>query len=83
MSLVSVIWIKLVEHSPISKRLNINDKTVVLFIYSLSASIIALFTKRDFFTAAIIAGGSMILPIFEELYFRAFLLAPCHSTGPV
>jgi len=74
MLLVSVSLIKFLEKKPLTKWLNINERTIVVFTCSLSASIFVLFTKREFPTAALIAGGSMLLPVLEELYFRAFLL---------
>ncbi len=82
MMLVSVSWIKLIEKRQLTSRLNITDKTIVIFTYSLSASILILFTKRSFPAAALIAGGSMILPVFEELFFRAYLLGSVSSNWP-
>jgi len=63
-------------------RLYVNQQTTVLFTYSLLASVLVIFTKQDFSTAALIAGGSMILPIFEELYFRALLLGSISYNWP-
>ena len=82
MLLTSIAWIRFVEKRPLLDRLNVNQQTTVLFTYSLLASVLVIFTKQDFATAALIAGGSMILPIFEELYFRAFLLGSISHTWP-
>jgi hypothetical protein len=81
--LVTVAWIKLIEGLSLTTRLNLNPQTVVLFTYSISSSIIILFIKQNFSTAALIAGGSMILPVFEELYFRAFLLGSVSYFWPM
>ncbi len=82
MILVSITWIKLVEKKPLTSRLNINEKTILIFTYSISASILVLFTKRSFPAAALIAGGSMLLSVFEELFFRAYLLGSVSSNWP-
>jgi membrane protease YdiL (CAAX protease family) len=80
--IVSTAWIRLVERKSLSERLNFNQSTLVLFTYSISSSIVVLFIKQDFGIAALVAGGSIILPIFEELYFRAFLLGSVSFSWP-
>lgn len=82
MLLVSFAWVMLVERVPLARRLNLNDRTTVVFVYSLTASVLVLFTRRDFMSAALIAGGSMVLPVFEELYFRAYLLGSVSFNWP-
>ena len=82
MLIVSTTWIRFVEQRPLLQRLNLNQQTLILFTYSLLASIVVLFSKQNFATAALIAGGSMILPVFEELYFRAFLLGSVSFNWP-
>jgi len=82
MLVASTVWITLVERRKLTDRLNLNEKTLMLFTYSLTVSILVLFTKQSFMTAALITGGSMILPIFEELYFRAYLLGSVSNNWP-
>ncbi len=82
MLISSITWIRYVEHKPLLSRLGISQQTIVAFTYAMTASILVLFTKYNFGAAALMTAGSMILPIFEELYFRANLLGSVCADWP-
>jgi membrane protease YdiL (CAAX protease family) len=82
MIVTSILWIKWVEKRSLRDRLDLHLKNFQFLIYALVFSIVFLYTKNDFGTASLLFGGSILLPIFEELFFRCYLLGSMISDWP-
>jgi membrane protease YdiL (CAAX protease family) len=82
MLLSPVLWIKLVERRPIKSRLGLDEKGVTALTYAASAAILVFFTRDSFGEATLLTGGALIVPLFEELFFRAYLLGSMVNGWP-
>jgi membrane protease YdiL (CAAX protease family) len=74
MAIVSIIEIKFVERRSLFTRLNLGAKNITLLVYSITTAIVLLYTRNNYRVASLIITGSFILPVFEEMYFRACIL---------
>jgi len=82
MIVTSFFWIKWVEKRSVRERLDLHLKNFQFLIYALVLSVVFLFTKNNFGTASLLFGGSILLPIFEELFFRCYLLGSMINDWP-
>jgi membrane protease YdiL (CAAX protease family) len=82
MLFTSILWIKGAENRSLIVRLGLNLRNVTLLIYALSLSIVVLYIKNNFEDASLLTVGSILLPIFEELFFRCYLLGSMMNNWP-
>jgi membrane protease YdiL (CAAX protease family) len=82
MTATSIIWIKWAEKRSLRDRLDLHLKNFQFLIYALVFSIVFLYFKNNFGTATILFGGSILLPIIEELFFRCYLLGSMINDWP-
>jgi membrane protease YdiL (CAAX protease family) len=78
----SILWIKNVEKRSIRDRLDLHLKNFQFLIYTLVLSVVILYVKDNFGTASLLFGGSILLPIIEELFFRCYLLGSMMNDWP-
>ena len=74
MFLSAILWIKFAERASLRGRLGFDEKGVTVLTYVVLAVILVFFTRDSFREAALLTGGSLIVPLFEELFFRTYLL---------
>jgi membrane protease YdiL (CAAX protease family) len=74
MLLSTILWIKIVEKKSIRNEIDLNEKGLTILIYMFSAVIVFFFTRRSFREATLLTGDYLIVPFFEELFFRKYLL---------
>jgi membrane protease YdiL (CAAX protease family) len=74
MLLSSILWFKRGEERPIMKRLGLDNKALTILLYLVMAFLLVIFTRNSVREAALLTGGTLIVPVFEELFFRAYLL---------
>ncbi len=74
MAIVSLIEIIFVEKRSLFTRLNLGAKNITLLVYSITTAIVFLYTRNDYRVASLIITGSFVLPVFEEMFFRACIL---------
>ncbi len=82
MTSTSLLWIKQVEKKSLRDRLDLHLRNFQFLIYTLVLSIVVLYTKDNFGTASLLLGGSILLPIIEELFFRCYLLGSMMDDWP-
>ena len=82
MLLSAVLWIKLGEGGSLKIRLGLDEKRVTVLTYMFLAVILVLFTRDSFREATLLTGGSFIIPLFEELFFRTYLLGSMVKEWP-
>lgn len=82
MLLSTFLWIKLLEGASLKARLGLDVKGVTVLTFMFLAVILVLFTRDSFREAALLTGGSFIIPLFEELFFRAYLLGSMVKEWP-
>jgi len=82
MIVTSILWIKRIEKRSLRDRLDLHLKNFQFLIYALVLSIIILYARNNFVAASLLFGGSILLPIFEELFFRCYLLGSMISDWP-
>jgi membrane protease YdiL (CAAX protease family) len=78
----SILWIKCIEKKNIRDRLDLQLRNFQFLIYTVVLSVVFLYTKDNFGTASLIFGGSILLPIIEELFFRCYLLGSVIDDWP-
>jgi membrane protease YdiL (CAAX protease family) len=78
----SILWIKNVEKTSLRDRLDLHLRNFQYLIYTLVLSIVILYVKDNFGTASLLFGGSILLPIIEELFFRCYLLGSMMNGWP-
>jgi membrane protease YdiL (CAAX protease family) len=78
----SLAWIRFGENSSIIGRLNLSAQGLVLLSYSILFGILFFYSQNNFPQASLIAGGSIVLPVLEELFFRVTLLGSVFSGKP-
>ena len=64
-------------------RLGLDEKGVTALTYVLLAAILLFFTRDSFWNATTLIAGSAIMPLFEELFFRAYLLGSMVEEWPL
>jgi len=70
----STIWVMTEQKSTLHDWLGLDGRRITLLTYTALAAVLVFFTRNSFKEATILAGGSLILPVVEELYFRCYLL---------
>ena len=78
----SLLWIKIIEKKNIHDRLDLHLRNFQFLIYTVVLSIVILYAKDNFGTASLLFGGSILLPIIEELFFRCYLLGSIMEDWP-
>ena len=78
----SILWIKNVEKRSIRDRLDLHLRNFQFLIYTLVLSVVILYAKDNFGIASLLFGGSILLPIIEELFFRCYLLGSMMNDWP-
>ena len=78
----SIVWIKIGESTSLIRRLNISGGGILLLTYSILVGVLFIYTQNNFFQASLITGGSLILPLFEELFFRVTILGSVFEGKP-
>lgn len=63
-------------------RLGLNERSVILLTYTVLVAILLYFTGASFEVAALTTGGALLVPIFEEIFFRSFLLGSLVGDWP-
>lgn len=82
MFLTSIFWIKHVEKTSLIKRLDIEEKGITFLTYIILTSLVIIFLSSPFSKALTLTGTISILPMFEELFFRVFLLGSMVNKNP-
>jgi len=70
----ATVWIKAVERKSLTGRLGLDEKAVTVLTYMSVAAILVFYTREAFSMATLLTTGSLIVPVFEELFFRVYLL---------
>jgi membrane protease YdiL (CAAX protease family) len=70
----SKIWVRTEQKGTLHDWLGLDARRITLLTYTALAAVLVFFTHSSFKEATILAGGSLILPVVEELYFRCYLL---------
>ena len=70
----STIWVITEQKGTLHDWLGLDARRITLLTYTALAAVLVFFTRNSFKEATILAGGSLILPVVEELYFRCYLL---------
>jgi len=78
----SFAWIRLGDGASIIQRLNLSAHGMVLLSYSILIGVLFFYTQNNFPQASLIAGGSLVLPVLEELFFRVTLLGSVFNGKP-
>jgi membrane protease YdiL (CAAX protease family) len=78
----SLLWIKIIEKKSILDRLDLHLRSFQFLIYTIVFSIVYLYIRDNFGDASLILGGSILLPITEELFFRCYLLGSLMDDWP-
>lgn len=78
----SFAWIRFGEGASVIQRLNLSAHGVVLLSYSILIGILFFYTQNNFPQASLITGGSLVLPVLEELFFRVTLLGSVFNGKP-
>lgn len=68
------IWIRIFEKRAIRVELGLDENGVTLLTYMFLGVILFFFTHNSFMEATMLTGGSLVVPVFEELFFRKYLL---------
>jgi membrane protease YdiL (CAAX protease family) len=80
--IASFAWIRFGEGNSVIQRLNLSSHGVVLLSYSILLGVLFYYTQNNFPQASLIAGGSLVLPVLEELFFRVALLGSVFNGKP-
>jgi membrane protease YdiL (CAAX protease family) len=78
----SALWVKTEPKSTLRSWLGLDARRITILTYTCLAAVIVFFTRNSFKEATLLAGGSLILPIVEELYFRCYLLGSAINGWP-
>jgi len=70
----STIWVRTEQKGTLHGWLGLDERRITLMTYTALAAVLVFFTRSSFKEATILAGGSLVLPVVEELYFRCYLL---------
>jgi len=78
----SIIWVRTEQKGTLHDWLGLDARRITLLTYTALAAVLVFFMRNSFKEATILAGGSLVLPVVEELYFRCYLLGSAVRDWP-